>query len=72
MVDTYLNKALLFESLPRNMKIRIVTPKNYLIKFPFANEIIQDEISKRGMIGTIFTFIFFRSELWCRASKSRY
>jgi hypothetical protein len=38
---------------PQGMKVRVITPNNYLLKFPFANEVVMEEISKRSMIGIL-------------------
>lgn len=39
---------------PKNMKIRVITPNKNLFNFPFANEVVMDEISQRSMIETHF------------------
>ena len=49
-LDSYLSKYIHSEGLPANTKIRVITPNNTLFKFPFANEVVMDEISQRTMI----------------------
>lgn len=51
MIDTYLSRSQFVESHARSMKIRVITPNDYLFKFPFANEIVLEEIKSRSMIG---------------------
>jgi hypothetical protein len=53
-LDIYLTRGLHSEAHPRGMKVRVITPNKELFKFPFANEIVQDEISQRSMIETHF------------------
>ncbi len=50
-LDSYLSRGVLSEAHSRGMRIRVITPENVLFKFPFANEIINEEISQRTMIG---------------------
>ena len=50
-LDSYLSRGVLNEAHNRGMKIRVITPENSLFKFPFANEIVNEEISQRTMIG---------------------
>lgn len=52
-LDAYLSRAQFFESHNRSMRIRVITPNDCLFKFPFANELIQEEISNRSMIGIV-------------------
>lgn len=53
MLDSYFSRGFLTESRPRSMRLRVITPNNYLFKFPFANEVIQEEITNRSSIGMI-------------------
>ena len=50
-LDSYLSRGVLNEAHNRGMKIRVITPEKNLFKFPFANEIVNEEISQRTMIG---------------------
>jgi len=50
-VDNYLTRGLFLGNRPQGMKVRVITPNNHLLKFPFANEILMEEISQRSMIG---------------------
>jgi hypothetical protein len=52
-VDNYLSRGLMLGNRPQGMKVRVITPNNYLLKFPFANEVVMEEISKRSMIGIL-------------------
>jgi hypothetical protein len=51
MLDHYFIKGYLLNVYNRSMKIRVITPEPQLFKFPFANEIINNEISERSSIG---------------------
>lgn len=53
-LDTFLSWGVHSEAHPQNMKIRVITPNDSLFKFPFANEVVMEEISQRGMIETHF------------------
>jgi len=57
-LDSYLSRGVLSEALNRGMKIRVITPENVLFKFPFANEIINEEISQRTMIGNLIEIFY--------------
>ena len=57
-LDSYLSRGVMSEAHPRGMRIRVITPENELFKFPFANEIINDEINSRTMIGNFFEIKF--------------
>jgi len=50
-LDSYLSRGLFTDNRNRGMKIRVITPSQYLLKFPFANEIVMEEIKDRPMIG---------------------
>ena len=50
-LDSYLSRGVLSEAHNRGMRIRVITPENVLFKFGFANEIVNEEISQRTMIG---------------------
>jgi hypothetical protein len=56
-LDAYLSRGLFTGNRHRGMRVKIITPNSQLIKFPFANEIVMEEISNRPMIGILF-FIF--------------
>lgn len=53
-LDTYLSWGLQSGAHPKSMKIRVITPNKNLFNFPFANEVVMDEISQRSMIETHF------------------
>ena len=53
-MDTYFSWGLQAETIPRGMKIRVITPNNNLFRFPFANEVVMDEIQERSLIETHF------------------
>jgi hypothetical protein len=63
-LDTYLSRGQFTENRSRGQRIKVITPRNYLFKFPFANDIIQDEISKRSMIGKLNISYKIRCSLW--------
>lgn len=52
-LDSYISRAQFFGAQPEKMKIRVITPNNFLFKFPFANEVVLEEITQRKMIGKI-------------------
>jgi sulfide:quinone oxidoreductase len=54
--DAYLTRGLFCETHNRNMKVRVITPNNVLFKFPFANEVMMEEITKRTMIECHFGY----------------
>ena len=56
MLDHYFAKGYLLNTFNRDMKIRVITPEPTLFKFPFANEIVNDEISQRSSIGKFYLF----------------
>ena len=62
MLDHYFAKGYLLNTFNRTMKIRIITPEPQLFKFPFANEIVNNEISERSSIGEFYFNI--RGSLW--------
>lgn len=68
MLESYFARGLFLESRPRSMRIRVITPNNELLKFPFANEVVLDEIEQRGTIG-IELFYNFRCSLWNGISR---
>jgi hypothetical protein len=51
MADSYLARGLFTDNRHRGMRVKIITPKDHLFKFPFANEVVMEEIGQRGMIG---------------------
>lgn len=51
MLDHYFAKGYLLNTFNRSMKIRVITPEPQLFKFPFANEIVNNEIKERSSIG---------------------
>jgi len=53
-VDQFLSWGNHSQSHPKNMKVRVITPNDNLYKFPFANEIVMDEINDRELIETHF------------------
>jgi hypothetical protein len=50
-LDSYLSRGLFTGNRHRGMRIRVITPNNFLFKMPFANEVMLEEISNRPMIG---------------------
>jgi hypothetical protein len=53
MLDHYFAKGYLLNTFS-HMKIRVITPEPHLFKFPFANEIINNEIKERSSIGILY------------------
>lgn len=53
-LDTYLSWGVHSQANPYGMKIRVITPNDNLFRFPFANEVVMEEISQREMIETHF------------------
>ncbi len=53
-LDDYLSRGMILGNRPQGMKIRVITPNNSLFKFPFANEVMLEEISKRANIGKLY------------------
>lgn len=53
-VDEYLTRGLFLGGRPQGMKVRVITPNDYLFKMPFANEVVLEEISNRSMIEVHF------------------
>ncbi len=51
MLDSYLARGQFLDGRPRSMRIKVITPNNFLLKFPFANEVVMEEIGNRSMIG---------------------
>lgn len=51
MLDSYFSRGQFVESFSRSMRIKVITPNDCLFKFPFANELMLEEISNRPMIG---------------------
>jgi len=58
-LDSYLSRGLFTGNRHRGMRIKVITPNEYLFKFPFANEVIMEEISNRPMIGKFYIDMFF-------------
>jgi hypothetical protein len=63
MLDTYLARSQSLNGHPQSMRIKVITPNNYLFKFPFANEVVMEEISNRSMIG-ILLLIQMSTSVW--------
>jgi hypothetical protein len=57
MLDTYFTRGQFTDNRSRAMRLKVITPRNYLFKFPFAEAIVQEEIEKRSMIGKILNKI---------------
>ena len=53
-LDQYYSWGVQSCGYPQNMKVRIITPNKDLFKFPFANEVVMDEVSKRQTLETHF------------------
>lgn len=53
-LDKYYSWGLMESAYPQNMKVRVITPNKNLFKFPFANEVVMEECSKRQTIETHF------------------
>jgi hypothetical protein len=53
-LDTYFTWGIQGGTFPRGMKVRVITPNDVLFKFPFANEVVNEEISQRTSIETHF------------------
>lgn len=49
-LDQYFSWGHHSQSHPKNMKVRVITPNENLFRFPFANEIVMDEIKDRQLI----------------------
>lgn len=49
-LDTYLSWGIHNQAHNQNMKVRVVTPNDNLFRFPFANEVVMEEISNRQMV----------------------
>jgi hypothetical protein len=49
--DSYLSRGIFTGNRPRSMRVRVITPNDYLFKFPFANEVALEEASQRSLIG---------------------
>lgn len=49
-IDSYLSRGYQSQGHNSNMKVRVITPNENLYRFPFANEVVMDEISQRQMI----------------------
>jgi hypothetical protein len=50
-LENYLARGWHLESRPRSYRIKVITPNDCLLRFPFANEVMLDEIEQRGNIG---------------------
>jgi len=50
-LDAYLSRGQFTGNRTRSMRVRVITPNDFLLKFPFANEVVMEEISNRPMIG---------------------
>jgi len=53
-LDTYFSWGLQAQTIPQGMKIRVITPNENLFRYPFANEVVMDEIQDRSLIETHF------------------
>ena len=69
MLDTYLARSQSVGSHSQSMRIKVITPHNYLFKFPFANEVVMEEISNRSMIGKKLYYLL-RCPLWNGAGRN--
>ena len=58
-LDSYLSRGLFTGNRHRGMRVKVITPNDYLFKFPFANEVVLEECGTRPMIG-IFIFNKYR------------
>ena len=70
-LDSYLSRGLFTDNRHRGMRIRVITPNEYLFKFPFANEIVLEEISNRPMIGKKADDNIFRCAFWNGIAENR-
>lgn len=55
-LDTFLSWGVHSQTHHEKMKIRVITPNDCLFKMPFANEVVNEEISQRTMIETHFGY----------------
>jgi len=69
-LDSYFARGVHSEALGRSMKVRVITPNNELFKFPFANEIVLDEISQRTTIETHFGWELINIEVTHHLNRS--
>lgn len=73
-LDTFLSWGVHSEAHHSKMKIRVITPNENLFKFPFANEVVMEEISQRAMIETHFGYELENVEIVDKGinAKARY
>jgi hypothetical protein len=73
-LDTFLTWGVHSQAHHRNMKVRVITPNQNLFRFPFANEVVMEEISQRSLIETHFGYEITNVEIVekCPNSTIRY
>lgn len=54
MLDYYFSRGQFTDNRSRSQRVKVITPNNHLLKFPFANEIVMNEIKNRNMIDVHF------------------
>lgn len=62
-LDTYFSWGIHSGGKPANTKVHVITPNNVLFKFPFANEVVMEEVSQRKTIELHFGYELVNIEI---------
>lgn len=62
-LELFISQGQLSCGRSKDIKVRVITPNNYLFRFPFANEVVLDELSQRTSIELHFGYSLTNVEI---------